>query len=265
MFPTLSIWPFFDIYTFGLCMMVAWAVFFWFLHRFSLENGITKNVFSDVVSFTLSIFFFSRVVYIFTEWRNEKYIFIDLIEWQGVLHFLRQFFITDNYHLSLAWGIFGFFLVLFWKIRKKPHLMEKYLDTVVRAFLMAAPIGYFGALLGGQLYGIPFDSLFSIAYTNKESIVPGDVSRFPLPVIYVLSIVWLVFFLRKLATKDNIPSGLIAYAGMGIYGAIVFLFEFLNSSSDMFSSFPPYLSLNQLVGCLFILIGFLWILRNIKP
>ena len=61
-------------------MMGAWAVFFWLLHRFSLENGITKNVFSDVVSFTLAIFFFSRVVYIFTEWRNEKYIFIDLIE-----------------------------------------------------------------------------------------------------------------------------------------------------------------------------------------
>ena len=67
--------------------------------------------------------------------------------------------------------------------------MEKYLDAVVRAFLIAAPIGYFGALLGGQIYGIPFDSLFSISYTNKESIVPGDVSRFPLPVVYVLAIV----------------------------------------------------------------------------
>jgi hypothetical protein len=83
-------------------MIFAWGVFFGLLHKYSGENGIAKPVIADVVSFTLGIFFFSRIAYIFTEWRNEKYIFIDLVEDRGILHFLSQFFITDNYNLSLA-------------------------------------------------------------------------------------------------------------------------------------------------------------------
>jgi prolipoprotein diacylglyceryltransferase len=257
MYPLISLGNYFDIYTFGLCLIIAWALFFGLLHRFSTEQGMTKHVFTDVILFTLAIFFFARIAYIFTEWRNEKYIFVDLVEGTGILNFLREFFITEDYHLSLAGGIFGFFVILFWKIRRSPKVIEKYLNVIVMAFLMSAPIGYFGALLGGQIYGIPFDSLFSLSYTNKESIVPGGMPRFPLPILYIIATVGIVFFLRKITKEQSYPPGFVGYVGMGLYGGILFLLEFLNSSGDMFSSFPPYLSLLQLTGCLFMLVSIL--------
>jgi hypothetical protein len=58
------------------------------------------------------------------------------------------------------------------------------MDALVPAFLIMAGIGYFGALLGGQIYGISFNSMFSIQYTDKNSIVPFQNELFPLPILY---------------------------------------------------------------------------------
>ncbi|MFZ2255715.1 MAG: hypothetical protein WAW30_03665 [Patescibacteria group bacterium] len=43
---------------------------------------------------------------------------------------------------------------------------------MVRAFFWAGIIAYTGTLLGGQIYGVTYDSFFSLLYTNKNSIVP---------------------------------------------------------------------------------------------
>lgn len=264
MYPLVSIGGIIDIYTFGLCMIIAWCVFFWLLHKYAAEAGMTKHIFSDIVGITLSIFFFSRIIYIFTEWRNEKYLFVDFTEWMGVFHFLKQFFITEDYHLSLAGWIIGWLIIILWKAKKEGKNLEQLIDSIVMAFLISAPIAYFGALLGGQIYGIPFDSFFSISYTDKNSIVPWDIPRFPLPVFYILACVGIVLFLRKLQSRVAHPIGFIGYVGLGIYSSILFLGEFLGASEDMFSSFRPYITLNQIVAVVGIIFSCIWILNRIR-
>ncbi len=80
MFPLFHIGPYIEVHMFGLSLVIAWAVFFWLLHKYSTEQGISKNIFQNIALYTGSIFFWSRIVYIMTDWRNEKYLFIDLVE-----------------------------------------------------------------------------------------------------------------------------------------------------------------------------------------
>lgn len=77
------------------------------------------------------------------EWRDEKFIFIDLIEGNGIGKFLLDFFITDTYKLSLAGAIIGFLIVFFIKIRKERSMFLRSADALIKAFLITAAIGYF--------------------------------------------------------------------------------------------------------------------------
>lgn len=245
MYPLISIGNTIDIYTFGVGLVIAWIVFFVSLHQFAIRKGLGKHAFTDIVTFTFSIFFSSRIFYIITEWREEKFIFQDLFEGRGLGRFLHQFFVTDNYNLSLAGGIIGFFLVFLIKMWGKKK--EVHLDIIVFSFLLAAAVGYTGALLGGQIYGIPFNSMFSILYDNKNSIVPFQNPLFPLPVFYIFATGGLYWYLHRLSGKNALPDGFVGYMGMGIYGVILFIFEFLNGSTDMIQS-SLLINMTQLVG-----------------
>lgn len=260
MYPLINIADTVNIYTFGLWLVFAWGIFFISLHQFAIRKGLSKHIFSDIVTFTFTIFLSSRIFFIISEWREEKFIFQDLFEGRGLLRFLHQFFITDNYNLSLAWGILWFFLVFFiktWGKKKEVHL-----DIVVFSFLLAAAIGYTWALLGGQIYGISFNSIFSIVYSDKNSIVPFQNPLFPLPVFYIFLSGWLYYFLHKMAEK-SLPDGFIWYMGVGIYGVILFIFEFLNGSTDMVQS-SLFLNMNQLIWVFLIGYSLIWLTKLIK-
>jgi prolipoprotein diacylglyceryltransferase len=263
MFPLINIWSTIDIYTFWVALVVSWALFFILLHHFSLQKWINKTVFSDIVTFTFSIFFFSRVFFIMSEWREEKFLFQDLAEWKGFWNFLHQFFITDNYNLSLAGGIIGFLLVFFIKTWHQKRDRTGYLDVVIFAFLLTAIVGYLWALLGGQIYGIPFNSPFSILYDNKNSIVPFQNPLVPLPILYMLVTGGIYWFLWKLSRKQELPNGFIGYMGMGLYSVTLFLWEFLNGSEDMFQS-ALGVNLNQLLALFLIVYAFIWFYRITK-
>jgi prolipoprotein diacylglyceryltransferase len=187
-------------------MIIAWAVFFMLLHYFSLRRGLPKHIFDSIIDFTLAIFFFGRMFYIVADWRTEKFLFVDLFSTGDIFAFLQQFFITDNYSLSFAGGVIGFLIVFLYKTWSKERERPKYWDSIVPAFLVAASIGYIGALLGGQIYGIVLDSWFSIHYTSSDSIVPFQNPTFPLPIMYSLFALLTVYFLYRIDTKVALPE-----------------------------------------------------------
>jgi len=263
MYPLINLSDSVQIYTFWICMVLAWFIFFGLLHHFVAEKGIQKHPFGNIVGFTLSSFFFARIVYIFSEWRNEKFIFVNVIEWWGFLHFLSEFFITDTYKLSLSWAIIGFFIAFFIYSRRDKNPIEKYIDALIPSFLIMAGIGYFGALLGGQIYGIPFNSLLSIHYTDKNSIVPFQNELFPLPILYSIGCAMIYLYLKRIETKQRPPHWTTGFLGMGIYWVMIFLWEFLNGSSDMLSSIF-FINFNQLIWLILILWAFLWMMKIIQ-
>jgi hypothetical protein len=198
------------------------------------------------------------------DWRNEKYLFINLVDGGGILDFLYGFFITPNYSLSLAWGIVGFLLVFGWKVYRENMNIDRSIDVLARSFFWAAIIGYTGALLGWQIYGVPFDSAFSTLYTNKNSIVPIGSARFPLPILYIIFSLGGGLLIEKVRKTFKFPDGFIGYIAFGFYGSTLFLLEFGSGSADMFESYPPYIGLNQIIGLVFIALSLIWILRNTR-
>lgn len=263
MYPLINIGPWISIYTFGLCMIIAWGVFFTLLHYFSIRRGISKHIFSSIIDFTLSIFFFGRIFYIFSDWRTEKFIFMDLFETGDIFGFLKQFFITDNYSLSFAGGVIGFLIIFFWKTRQNKKDRLKYWDSVVPAFLIAASIGYIGTLLWGQIYGIVMNTFFSITYTNPDSIVPFQNPTFPLPIIYSILTLLIAFFLYRIDRKISIPEGFLGYMWMGLFAGVLFLGEFMNGASDLFSS-RIYLNITQIIALGLISYVIIWLLKMMK-
>ncbi len=250
------------IFTFGIILAISWLIFIILLHQFSWREWLTKSIFASIVPLTISIFFFARLWHIGAEWVTEKFILVDLSTGQ-IGKFLHGFFVPQNYNFSLFGAIFGFTLFFLIKTRHKTEKKNrgKYFDAIVPAFLYAAIIGYFGALLGGQAYGIPFDSFFSILYDHKESIVPLRESLFPLPMIYIIGCLGIVLFLHKTQRKMELPPGFIGFLGMGLFSGMLFIGEFLSGKEDIFES-KFFLNLNQIGACIGIIVAIIWILKH---
>ncbi len=264
MYPNIPITDTFSLYTFWVFMLIAGWLFFYLLHSLSLKKGIVQHVFVDIFSFIIIPFFFWRTFHILAEWREEKFIFMDLIEGNWFFHFLSQFFLTENYNLSFSGCVVWFLLVLFIKTRKIKADRPLYYDVIVPSFLITSVVGYIGAYLGGQIYGIPYDGLFSIVYNTKDSIVPFRNALFPLPLLYILSIGLIGIYLYRISKKSHsIPHGFIGYLGFWLFGILLFLAEFLNGSSDMLSS-TLWINFNQLLGLYFIGFAFLWLGKSLK-
>jgi prolipoprotein diacylglyceryltransferase len=248
-------------YSFWVCIALAWLVFFWLLHRLSVQQGLSrKNIFTDsIVLFTISIFIFSRIFYILGNWVNDQFLIRDQLLTGDIIGFLKQFFIGGNYNLSFAGGVVWFLVVFFWKTWKDSKNARKYWDIIVPSFLIAASIGYLGALLGGQIYGsIAPDFPLSITYKNK--IVPLRAPTFPLPVIYMMIslVLWVVTY--RTLQKVHLPEWLLWYGSLGIFSLCLLVLEFWNGSIDIFSS-KFGLNLVQILSLGLLVYVFVWILK----
>ena len=265
MYPIITISDIISIHTFGVMILFSGFLFFYLLHTLSLRKGIVQHIFSDLLAFILTPFIFWRVFHIVAEWREQKFLFMDLVEWDGFFNFLRNFFLTENYNLSLVGCIAGFFLVFFIKTRKNKAERPIYYDILIPAFLGSALLGYFGAFLGWQVYGIPYSGLFSLSYNTKESIVPFRNTLFPLPFLYIICLLLIGLYLYRIYKKwHSLPNGFIGYMGFWLYGIVLFLVEFLNGSSDMLGSSFIGINMNQALGLFFIAFAFIWLGKSLK-
>lgn len=258
MHPFIAFWDI-RIYIFWVFLIIAWLVFFYCLQFFSQKQGIVKPIFSDIFTFTLVIFLVSRFFYILSEWRDSQFIFQDFFSGdKNIGEFLYYLFISHDYNLSFFGGILGFIFVFFIKTQK--WWRGKYLDIIIPSFLIAGIFGYIWSVFGGQVYGIPFDSIISIDYNTKFSEVPTRTLLFPLPILYILWHIWLLFLWRKLE-KLNTPSGYTGFILLGLLGVLLFIWEFFNGNIDIFSD---YIRLNHLLGTVFIWTSFVWIIKFLR-
>lgn len=258
MFPTIEIFGV-TFYTFGTLMACTWFLFFILLHRASWKHGIHKPVFAAIVPFTLSMFFFGRFFYILAEWVEQKFILMELVH-GNIVSFLRLFFIPQDYFFSLFGAVFGFFLVFFILTEDHKKDRRKYLDAIMEAFLWAGLLGYFAALLWGQIYGVSWNSPFSLIYDHKNSIVNYRTPLFPLAIVYILSLVGIIFSIKKLSHLD-LPHGYRGYVTLAVFSAVIFILEFLSGSrKDIFYDYFS-LSLSQIGAVIGIIVSILGILR----
>jgi hypothetical protein len=257
-----------QVYTFWFILACTWLLFFGLLHKFSAKKGIIRPIFTDIVTFTISIFFFARLVHIFADWVDEKFILESLVQ-GDFIEFLRQFFTPPSYLFSLFWGIIGFLIVFFAKTRKIPTDRSRYLEPIVMAFLGASLLWFLGAFLGWQVYGIPFRSPISVTYDHVDSIVKDRAPLFPLAILYIICVAGIIAFLRKFQAQHRLPDGFIGFLGIGLFSIMLFFWEFLSGTrKDIFydtilslTGGTLGLSINQIGTLIGIIIALLWLMR----
>lgn len=236
MYPQIEL-PFgITVYTFGIALSISFLLFFGMLYKLSGKIGINTNFFiGNVFPFFISSFIFSRLFYLLSEWR-------DVIS-DGFL----RFFITSDYHFSLAGGVFGFFLVLIYRLKKHKLELGKYLDIVILAFFFAGIVGYLGAFIGGQVYGKPTTLSFGITYSEPESANPYTSPVIPLALIYAFfCFVYFVVFYIARATFVKI-DGLIGYLGIAAFAPVLLIGEFWNGAEDSLKGIF-FLNLTQIMA-----------------
>lgn len=161
----------------------------------------------------------------------------------------------SDFYFSLGGAIIGFFgtlLVLFRERSQEDR--DDILDITVIAWLFAAIVGYVGAFLGGQTYGIRSDGLLAVDYVNNP--ILAEFQRFPLAVVYVIGIIF-IFSLTYIIKKLRPEHGMAAGAGAFLWGLMWFIGEWWNdASADNFAYFFglltdwKILNFNQVLGLL---------------
>lgn len=227
LYPFFEPFPWVFVYTFWLSLSVCFFVFLFLLHRNASKFWYDFTFFThNIVWFFLSTFFFSRLFYVIANWFDQKFI------WEKPL----QFFIMSDFNFSLFWAIFWFLLVYYILSRLEKRSFERYLDGLVIAFFGVLVIGYIGAFFGGQVYGRETSFGIEILYnTHSFTPVPFQVPIFPLPLFYALMSFFIGTWLYILSLFVHIRA-FIAYIGLLLFCALIFLWEFFSGKQDILST-----------------------------
>jgi len=243
----------FPIYIFGLWLLICFFVFLYMLkklsHKFSFDIAIFIN---NILWYFISVFFFSRLFYIISQWSDSKYI-----------ENASDFFITTDYNFSLFWAIFGFVLVFFINLKLRKEKLVKYIDGLVLSFLLVLSIWFIWALLWGQVYWIPTNYWIELTYTNPFSPV-SSTPVFPLPIVYAILffIEFAVLYILSMYIKIK---WFIGHIGLIVFALIILIFENFSWKHDVFNNLL-FLNMNQILAIWLMIFSFyrLYILSQIS-
>lgn len=223
MFPFFEVFSWFYIYTFWLTLTLCFFLFLWMLKRLCHRFGINESFFFNrILWYFLSVFVFSRLFYVISNWDEFKFIKSPL-----------EFFLMSDYNFSLMGAIFGYLFVLFISILLHGLRSGKYIDVSVLSFLFVSVAWYIGAFLWGQVYGKETNIGIEILYKSAFSPVPYEVPVFPLAIVY--AILFFILFSGLYMTAMFIKvRGIIWYIWIVVFSVFILILEMFNGKFDYF-------------------------------
>lgn len=252
MYPYFNLFWIFNIYTFWLTLTICFFIFLAILkklcHRFWINSTF---FFNRILWYFLSVFFFSRVFYVISNWDSFKFI-------QDPL----QFFLMSDYNFSLFWAIFWYLLVLFITIIVHWLRSWKYVDVSLLSFLFTGFFGFIWAFLWGQVYGNQTNFWFEITYNTINSIVPYEVPVFPLPIFYSLLFIILFTFCYIISIFINI-RWIVWYFWFILFWFLTLILENYSWKYDFFK-IEYWINFNQISSIVLIIFSLLGLYRIYK-
>ena len=220
MFPVINIF-WIQIYSFWLTLTVCFFLFLWMLKKISKKEGTDFSFFTkNILWYFLSVFIFSRLFYVISNWNDLKYIRNPF-----------DFFIMSDYNFSLAGAIFWFLFIFYLHLRSNRLRLKDYIDPVVLSFLFIVFIAYIWALFGWQVYWRDTSFWIEILYTNSFSPVPYQVPIFPLPIVYSILnfILFSVLYILSMFIKIR---WFVWYIWILVFSSFILIFEFFSWKYD---------------------------------
>ncbi|PID86525.1 hypothetical protein CSB08_00915 [Candidatus Gracilibacteria bacterium] len=226
MYPVFEPFSGFIIYSFGITLTICFFSFIWMIKKLSERFGYNSYFFiKDIVWYFLSIFIFSRLFYIISQFNNLMYI-----------KDAYGFFIMSDYNFSLVGAVIGFLIVFIINLKLKKEKFIKYVDGLSISFIFILSIGFIGALLGGQVYGIETNLGIEITYKHPFSPISNGIEIFPLAIIYSISF-FIIFSTLYILSMFIHIKGLIGYMGLISVSCIFLIFDFFSGKHDILKNF----------------------------
>ena len=130
--------------------------------------------------------------------------------------------------------------------RVNPH-NDIFIKVSILSFPLMYSIGKIGCFLAGCCYGIPYEGIFSVTYTNGLNI-----PLFPIQIVESILFMILFIILNKLSNKKNIIS--ISLISCGI---LKFLLDYLR-----YSHINSYITHNQLLSIIVIIVTIIYTIKK---
>ena len=252
MYPFFEVFSWIYIYTFWLTLVISFFAFLWMLKRLSHRFWInTTFFFNRIIWYFLSVFIFSRLFYVISNWNEFRFIGKPL-----------EFFLMSDYNFSLMGAIFWFLLVLFISIILHWLRSWKYMDVSVLSLLFVLPIWYIWTLLWGQVYWKETHFWIEILYTNVFSPVPYQVPVFPLPIVYAL-VFFLLFSALYMISMFVKVRWIIGYIWIIIFSSIILYLETFSWRYDFFR-ISLWFNFTQICAVVLIIFWFFGLYRIYK-
>lgn len=252
------------VMTFGLCLTLAFGLFYWMLWRLGRKYQINTAFFTvNLLAFFLVTFFVSRLAHVFL------YLGLPTKSAFSGEFPVSSFFLMSDFYFSLGGALLGFFGTFLFFFRDRDDAdRDDALDIVVISWLFGAIVGYLGAFFGGQTYGIRSESFFSVDYINNP--ILAEFPRFPLALVYFICIIF-IFSFTYIIKKLRPERGLAAGVGALLWGVMWFIGEWWNdASSDNFAYLFGFITdwkifnFNQILS-LFLMSWGAWRIAHIVP
>jgi len=237
------------VYFFWIFLTICFFLFLWMLKRVSTRFWFNSTFFTNrILWYFLSVFLFSRIFFIISRWSEFKYIKSP-----------TNFFIMNDYNLSLMWWIIWFLFILFisWTFYKLK--LAKYIDAFILSFLFVSIFWYIWAFLWGQIYWNETSFWIEILYNKSISNVPYYEPIFPLALVYSLVFFILFSWLYMISMFISI-RGIIWYVGLILFSStILYLEQFNWKTDDFFLRFG--INFSQICAIFLIFFSLIWLLR----
>jgi phosphatidylglycerol:prolipoprotein diacylglycerol transferase len=206
MFPKLHIGPL-ALPTYGLAVLVAFAVSVWIALRRAPKYGISKSEVVDLAFYPLLAGVVgARLLFILQEFHH--------MSWKEVLSFRFE-------GLTSFGGLIGGFIAVVVVCKRRGYSLSSMLDLLFPPFLVGQAIGRVGCVLNGCCFGreCPQDLPWGMHFNNMAE--PHHPAQ-----LYESLILVGLFGLAVLLEKRKLPKGVLAAVSVFFAGLARFIYEF---------------------------------------
>jgi len=234
----------FTIYTYGFLVFVGVLFAYFFCLKQTGRENINKNVFSDIIFWTLIFSFIgARAFYIFTDFEN-------FLQSPFEMLLSRSGFV---FYGGVIFGIIALFILA--RLRKINFL--KLADIIVLGVPLAHAFGRLGCFFYGCCYGRPTNSFLGVLFPKESPAGAFGVCVIPTQLIesFFLLLLFLILLFFKKHKKFN--GQLLAFYLIA-YSILRFVIEFFRGDprGNVF-----FLSLSQFISLFFLVFGIFLYLR----
>ncbi len=220
----------------------------WLKKEFKI-NLTRDQVFDYTVYLAFGLFIGARLFYFifYNPW----------VFWQSPLDILKLWHGGMSFHGGLVGALVAGFI--FCKKNNVPFYKMADLTIIPTALVLA--LGRIGNFINGELYGIAWDGLICIDYSNNPHLAnPPEGCRFPSQIAESLKNL-VIFGTLFLIRGCRLASGSILWIFVFMYGFFRFFIEFVRVPDPQLGLFFGFLSMGQILSLLMIILGSVMFIR----